>query len=149
MGSKAVRLKDENNNKIYPCPYFPVGSIYMSVNNINPSTYFGGTWVRWGNGRVVVGVDTSQTEFNSVEKQGGNMEHSHLSAPIYGTDSTGTIYMGISNSQGLENVGTISSFYGSKIDTWGNSVRDACMYNTRKESSLQPYITCYMWKRTK
>lgn len=32
----------------------PIGSIYMSVENINPSTLFGGTWVAWGSGRVPV-----------------------------------------------------------------------------------------------
>ena len=50
---------------------FPIGSIYMSVTNTNPSNSFGGTWVLWGQGRVPIGVDTSQSEVNSVEKTGG------------------------------------------------------------------------------
>lgn len=39
-------------NKVYP-----VGSIYLSVNSINPSNYIGGTWVAWGAGRFPMGVD--------------------------------------------------------------------------------------------
>ena len=57
-------------NKVYP-----VGSIYMSVNSTNPSNLFGGTWVAWGSGRVPVGINTSDTSFNTVEKTGGNKTH--------------------------------------------------------------------------
>ncbi len=60
---------------------YPVGSIYMSVNNVNPQSFFGGTWVAWGAGRVPVGVNTLETEFETVEKTGGaktvNLQHSH------------------------------------------------------------------------
>ena len=45
----------------------------MQTTNTNPSTYLGfGTWELWGSGKVPVGVDTSQTEFSTVEKSGGN-----------------------------------------------------------------------------
>ena len=54
---------------------YPVGSIYLSVNNVNPGTLFGGTWEAWGSGRVPVGVDTSQSEFDRVEKTGGEKTH--------------------------------------------------------------------------
>ncbi|MBS5053200.1 MAG: phage tail protein [Clostridiales bacterium] len=59
---------------------YPVGSIYISVNNANPATFFGGSWVAFATGRTLVGVDASQGEFNSVEKAGGHKElqsHAH------------------------------------------------------------------------
>ena len=54
---------------------YPVGSIYMSVNATNPSELFGGTWVAWGSGRVPVGVDTSDSDFLTIEKTGGEKTH--------------------------------------------------------------------------
>jgi len=54
---------------------YPVGVIYMSVNATSPATLFGGTWTAWGTGRVPVGVDTADTDFNTVEKVGGEKTH--------------------------------------------------------------------------
>ena len=73
--AKAVQLIDKNNNKCYAAPYWPIGSIYISVVNTNPSQWFGGVWESFGSGRVLVGVDTSQTEFNTVLKTGGEKTH--------------------------------------------------------------------------
>lgn len=59
---------------------YPIGNIYISTKNINPETIIGGKWIEWGSGRIPVGVDTSQTEFNSAEKTGGSkymQKHTH------------------------------------------------------------------------
>ena len=47
---------------------YPVGSIYMSVNNVNPSTFLGGTWETWGSGKVPVGVNPNDSDFSIAEK---------------------------------------------------------------------------------
>ena len=111
---------------------FPIGSIYMSVTNTNPSNSFGGTWVLWGQGRVPIGVDTSQSEFNSVEKTGG--------AKISTQINTGSSSYGYTlSSQAGYNDRTLvgSSSYGSTHDEKSADI-----------SLFQPYINCYMWKRT-
>ncbi len=41
--SKGIKLKS-NGEYVYPCPFYPVGSIFESTNSTNPSTYFGGSW---------------------------------------------------------------------------------------------------------
>ena len=60
---------------------YPIGTIFLSVINTNPGTYISGTtWVSWGSGRVPVGVNTSNSNFNSVEKTGGSDSHSYTPA---------------------------------------------------------------------
>ena len=54
---------------------YPVGSIYISVKSTNPSSFFGGTWTAFGTGRTLVGINTSDTNFDTVEKTGGAATH--------------------------------------------------------------------------
>lgn len=144
MATYKKTLKDRAGNTIIPVVdvinyLYPVGSIYMSATMSTVAQVqaaFGGTWVKWGAGRVPVGVNTSETEFNTVEKTGGSkylQEHSHNTinwAAGYQTGSQSgyfTVLCGGSSTntrQAVANAGT------------GNS------------GNLQPYITCYMYKRT-
>ena len=43
---------------------YPVGSIYLSVNNVNPSTIFGGTWVQVSEGRALFGAGQITTTYD-------------------------------------------------------------------------------------
>ena len=56
---------------------YPLGSIYMNINPTNPSEFFGGEWVRWGNGRFPIAVDESNETgyFEGPEKTGGAFSH--------------------------------------------------------------------------
>lgn len=61
---------------------YPVGAIFPTVNNVNPGTYLTGTtWETFASGKMLVGVDTTQSEFEHVEQEGGeivkNMQHTH------------------------------------------------------------------------
>lgn len=67
-----------NAGRVIPLPYesWPIGSIFMNINPTNPATLLGGgTWVRWGKGRVPVSIDESQTEFDEPSKTGGSKTH--------------------------------------------------------------------------
>lgn len=50
---------------------YPVGSIYMNVNNVEPSAIFGGSWERMPSGRMLV---NSGDDFN-LGQTGGEKEH--------------------------------------------------------------------------
>ena len=47
----------------------------MTVSAADESAFLSGTWVRWGTGRVPVGVNSSDTNFSTVEKTGGASTH--------------------------------------------------------------------------
>ena len=128
----------------------PVGSIYISVNSTNPGDKFGGTWVAWGSGRVPVGIDTSQKEFNGVEKTGGEKTHkltvsempSHSHDNVYHNGAwTGTYTPSndINSAEyGAWGKANLRAGGGGTINTGGGNAHN----------NLSPYITCYMWKRT-
>ena len=154
---------------------YPVGSIYMSVSSTNPSTYFGGTWVAWGSGRVPVGINTSDSNFNTVEKTGGASSvtltvsqipsHTHTftgsstttsSAGGHthniGRDTDGgsgssryTVHKaGASGAQGT----SPTSSAGAHTHTLTPKGKNANTGGGGAHNNLQPYIVCYMWKRT-
>ena len=128
---------------------YPVGSIYMSVNSTNPGTLFGGTWVAWGTGRVPVGIDTSDADFNTVEETGGAKTHSHgLSAGFAKLALSTDNWLAIARksvttwTKTHKMTGTVTD------ETTTSAVGTELGGDTDSSSSLQPYIVCYMWKRT-
>lgn len=177
-------ITSEISNSLTFDDIYPIGSIYLSVNNINPASLFGGTWENFSAGRCLVGVDTTDTIFNESEKIGGEKTHklnvSEMPAHTHGVKSlVGKVFarsFATSGSNGADILGTAWGEGGGgiirqKIETWtGNhgminaSVRTAT--NPKMDSftitathehnsvggnldhnNLQPFMTCYMWKR--
>lgn len=71
---------------------YPLGSIYLTINSTNPSSYLGGSWVKWGSGRTIVCVNSNDSNFNAVQKLGGSallQEHKHSISLTSGNASQG------------------------------------------------------------
>lgn len=141
-------------NKIYP-----VGSVYITYNNVNPGTFLGGTWERFGQGRTLVGEGTGNDGSTSMSftanASGGSYSHSHIYGikvnEYYGStanirvrkpdgswqdgqkDGAENAYFNNSNQAGHKNLNTMTY----KIES-----------NTSNSSTIQPYITVHFWKRT-
>lgn len=142
--SKQIQLKVENE-EMYPNPYWPVGSIFLSVVNTNPTNWFGGTWELIAQGRTLVGVDTSDADFNTVKKTGGEKTHTLTTNEIPQTD----IWAG--NTQAYMRYSAYSG--GSELNgvgSWGTSsdVKLTTVGGNQPHNNLQPYFTCYIWCRT-
>lgn len=121
---------------------YPVGSVYTSVNNVNPSSLFGGTWVSFASGRTLIGVDTAQTEFNTVQKTGGEKTHT-----LTTTEIPSHTHMMI----GTRSIPEDSS--GPFKTPWsdGNPINLRSTGSTgggQAHNNLPPYITVYFWLRT-
>jgi hypothetical protein len=51
---------------------YPIGCVYTTTVSTNPGTLFGfGTWGAFGAGKVLVGLDSGDTSFDTVEETGG------------------------------------------------------------------------------
>ncbi len=178
---KNVILED-NKKKYY------VGKIILDTKNVNPRTYLGfGTWVLWGQGRVPVGVNTSDSSFNTAEKKGGSKTHAitssempahnHSIPKLSGTaasagghrhrlqrssEQTDFSLMGqfTNRAKGHEPIQQAGNYIWDTLSpsttyagTHTHSVSTNASNTGNKGSGtamslLQPYITCYMWKRT-
>lgn len=70
--AKGIQLKDKAGNKVYAAPYFPIGSIYLSINKTNPSTYFGGKWEQLYGGYLYAAQNSiGKTDFAGWNTQSG------------------------------------------------------------------------------
>jgi len=123
---------------------YPVGSIYTSISSTNPSTLLGvGTWVAFATGRTLIGVDTGQTEFDTVEETGGSKTHTLTEAEMPSHTHT----YKYSDQDQVELIGgTITDI--SEVDEGGSTRTTNSTGGGSAHNNLQPYITVYFWKRT-
>ena len=149
---------------------YPVGSIYINAGvSTNPGTLLGfGTWTAFGAGRVMVGLNGSDSLFDTLEETGGSKDaiavsHDHSFSATTSTASlTGAFQTskpasasGIVSIQatgvggaadGAQASGTQYGIDASHSHTLSGTTGSAGSSGTN--ANLQPYITVAMWKRT-
>ena len=139
---------------------YPVGSIYINAGvSTNPATLLGfGTWVAFGAGRVPVGLNESDSLFNTLEETGGSKDAIVVSHTHTGTTSTNGdhnhSYSYTPQAYGAECCGGNYWALPAQGATTGNAGSHNHTFTTDSSGSsgtnanLQPYITVAMWKRT-
>lgn len=148
---------------------YPVGSIYMSVNNVSPATFIGGTWTALTD-RVLIGAGSSY----AVNATGGATTHTHTSAAHTHTtaghtltineipshthgmtlnnyssnDYTGGFKWEYVKSGYFKGGGTYILYEGGGASHSHGDTGSTTPGNTGSSSNLPPYLAVYMWKRT-
>lgn len=153
---------------------YPVGYIYMSTENTDPGTLFGGTWEKYGEGKTIVGEGTG-TDTNSESKSftagttGGEYNHKLTVSEMPSHNH------GINLNSGIAWTSMIRVVSSSGLTTWNNHMSgfssSSCVdkINTNdfpganhihnvngnsastgsgdNHNNIQPYIVTYMWKK--
>lgn len=143
--SKAVKLKNNSyldtrgivhNKKILNTILFPIGYVYISVNNTNPGTIFGGTWEqikdtfllacgdKYANGatggesEVKLTIDQMPRHKHDIEMTSGGVGYQIERVP-FGNQSV-----------------------------WGNSnLPIKPTGGDKPHNNMPPYLAVYIWKR--
>ena len=144
---------------------YPVGSIYMTVDkDRDPAAFLGGTWERWGQGCVPVGVKDDDDDFKSSELTGGEKQHTLTTreTPTHTHDISvkpdrsgygGSIYITTEQGSYVKYLPTANSTNNrigleAGLGSPDSVVLMSNIGGDKPHNNLQPYITCYMWKRT-
>lgn len=161
---QAIRLFNSNREPVYPCPYFPVGYIYLSTTNISPATYFGGQWEQikdrflltagntykagatGGSATVVLATKhlPAHTHSASIGTGGG---HTHMTEASFGTGGSDLGYASI-NSVG--NGRTDQLWRDGNARYAGDHSHSITINNTGSgtaHDNMPPYLVVYAWRR--
>ena len=147
---------------------YPIGAVYISVNDVNPANFIGGTWERIQDRFLVAAGDSYE-----AGTTGGTANHTHTTAghtltinempshshtlvrqQWYSTDIVSSAMAGsIYSWKSGTGEGGNTSYSWRRPDgvldigyTAGNASHSHG--NTGSSSNLPPYLSVYMWKRT-
>lgn len=126
---------------------FPVGSVFISVVSTDPATLLGyGTWSAFASGKMLIGLDSGDTDFDTVEETGGAKTHTLTEAelPAHSHDYAGGEYTG-ENDYGTN---MVVNNLGSTTDGRSTNFNSETVGSDTAHNNLPPYIVTYMWKRT-
>lgn len=160
-----------------PLDAWPIGSVFIAVVSTSPATLLGGgTWSAFATGRMLVGIDGGDTDFDTVEETGGAKtvsltaaqsglpQHTHTQnshnhtqdahahvEQTFGTTTGGSAGLtrdtSMSGSAVAVDVSTATAVATNQAATATN--QDAGPSAAAEaHPNLPPYIVVYMWKRT-
>lgn len=123
---------------------FPIGQIVIKGDNEDYSNWLGFTWERTAVGKVLVGIDSTDTDFNTIGKTSGTKKVTLTKNDLPKTIGQALLYD--------SNAAEQSSHTDALMTQWSNKYRSG-LYNVVSEqggeahNNLQPYQVVAYWKR--
>lgn len=121
---------------------YPVGIVVTLGVSTNPNTLFGvGTWSAIA-GRVIVGIDAGQTEFDTLNETGGEKTHLLTSA-----ESGLPAHNHALSNYNDGTSGSVAKSASANNPTGGVTGTNTAADAASAHNNLQPYIVKYVWER--
>ena len=125
---------------------YPVGSIYINTNDVNPAVLFGGTWERFAQGRTLVSIGSVRDDAGNVKtfeegERGGEITHK-LTTSELPAHSHNVKVDKLTTSAGRASHLAVSPILGDYSNFAADSVGSDVAHN-----NMQPYVAVYIWKR--
>ena len=123
---------------------YPVGSIYINAAvATNPGTLLGfGTWAAFGAGRVIVGLNAADSDFDTAQETGGAKTHTLSIAEM--PSHTHNQPKGLKPPTNTDDV----DITGGNATTISDNILTDSTGGGGAHNNLQPYIVAYMCRRT-
>lgn len=116
---------------------YPVGAIYLSVTEVDPSALFGGTWERIG-GRFLLGADSTY----AAGSTGGEATHTLT------VDEMPKHNHEIDNLNASGSATPFMTVQAQDKSGFGGNVQTMYTGGGKAPNNMPPYLAVYMWKRT-
>ena len=148
----SITTNTTNNTTIDFDSIYPIGSIYLSVNNTNPSTLFGGTWERIQS-QFLLGANDNVEEYKPG-KTGGEIthtlainempKHTHDLYEVNVSNNADSYKLTFDNG-GIYNPRLDSC--ASKAQGYWNLIGMNNAGKSQPHNNMPPFLAVYIWKR--
>lgn len=126
---------------------WPIGSIYMTVSNTSPESLFGGTWERISE-RFLLGASSSYPAGSTGGESAHTLTQSELPNYSLSVANGSNVIRSKTGSSADAYVQTQSSGWG--VPNWeSKTVTVASGGSGKAHNNMPPYLSVWIWKRTK